>query len=125
MAAAWARMRSDRVAGTSTRPGAGSKKSRSRSTRRPPARARISARALSLPPDHISAYRSADPERSGDGSVADLLHAPTAQAAPGGALGPAAVRPRAGEAQHQPTADLARRMVARIDRVAALSHGRR
>src|SRR4029077_11263858 len=95
----------------------------SRVTSRPRDRARMSASAPSLPPDHMSAYRSADPELDGDGSVADLLHAQAGQAAACRALARAEVRARAVEAQDEAVADGARRVVPRVDRVSAVSHG--
>src|SRR5437016_8467084 len=94
----------------------------SRVTARPRARARISASALSLPPDHMSAYRSADPELDGDDAVADLLHAEALEAAARGALGSAEVRSRAAHAEDEPLADGADGVMLWIDRVSAVSH---
>src|SRR5437667_10619481 len=97
----------------------------SRATSRPRARARISARALSLPPDHMRAYRSADPEVDGDDAVADLLHAEAGLAPARRALARAEVRARAVEAEHEPVAHRADRVVPRVDRMATVTHGRR
>src|SRR2546423_1126540 len=91
IASAWAFITSERVAWNRTRSVAGSKKFTSRVTARPRARARISASALSLPPDHMSAWRSADPELQPDDAVADLLHAEALEAAARGALARAEV----------------------------------
>src|SRR5258708_39332243 len=96
----------------------------SRATCRPRARARSSASALSLPPDHMSAYRSADTELRRDDAIADLPHAQAGDAAARRAVARAEVRARAVEAEDEAAADLVRRVVGRIDRVPAVSHGR-
>src|SRR5258708_37047180 len=127
IASAWALMTSDRVAWNRTRSVAGSKKFTSRATSSPRARARISASALSLPPDHMSAYRSADPELEGDDAVADLLHAEAFEAAARRALARAEMRASAVEAEHEPVTDGADRVVLRVDDVLhpGVTHGRR
>src|SRR5438552_17646183 len=95
----------------------------SRVTSRPRARARMSASALSLPPDHLSAYRSADPELERDAAVADLLHAETPLASARGAFARAEVRAGAVQTEPEPVAHAAHGVLARVDRVPALSHG--
>src|SRR5690242_9614374 len=85
----------------------------------PRARARISASALSLPPDHMSAWRSGDAEGLGDGAVAHLFHAETRDAAPRRALAGAEVRPGAVKAEEHAAAHAADRVSRRIDRVTA------
>src|SRR5438477_9178723 len=93
-----------------------------RATCRPRDRARGSASALSFPPDHMSAYRSAEPELDGDGAVAHLLHAEAREAAAIGALVRAQMGACTVRAQHEPGAHLTSGVVAWVDRVPAVSH---
>src|SRR5438046_2033445 len=93
-----------------------------RATCRPRDRARKRASALSFPPDHMSAYRSAEPDIHRDGAVEHLLHAQAREAAAFGAVVRAEMGACAVQAQHEPGAHLTAGVVAWVDRMPAVSH---